>query len=101
LHTTRERKRIQVKFYFSIGRMTQLKVRRYKRRFRKYYIVVRATRKGAGKEKRRFSYRRRERKISRERMNIMENTRGARYRRRRVEAAEADVAHWRADCACV
>lgn len=54
LHTTREREGVYVKVFFSIGRVTEFKMRRYKRRFRKYYIVVRTGRKRASKEFRRF-----------------------------------------------
>ena len=53
LHTTRERKGVYVKVLFSIGRVTQFKMRTYKR-FRKHYLVVRTDRKRASKEFRRF-----------------------------------------------
>ena len=43
-----------VKVFFSIGRATKFKMRRYTRKFRKYYIVVRTGRKRASKEFRRF-----------------------------------------------
>ena len=54
LYTTRERKGVCVKVLFSIGRVTQFKMRRYKRRFRKHYLVVGTGRKRASKGFRRF-----------------------------------------------
>lgn len=66
LHTTRERKGVNVKFIFSTGRVTQFKMRRYKSRFRKNYIVVRTGRKRASKGFRMFRKRRGEDGIIRE-----------------------------------
>ena len=54
LHTTRERKGVYVKVLFSIGRVTQLKIRRYKRRFRIHHLVVGRGGKRASKGFRRF-----------------------------------------------
>ena len=54
MHTTRERRGVHVKVFFSIGRVAQFKMIRYNKRFRKYCIDVRTCKKRKNKGLRRF-----------------------------------------------